>query len=166
MIVKLLSEDQIELIKKNITTIEKDMKQILTCDNVIVTQMSPMEQIQQRFWRPVYDRLAGLYDAVDWLTGNTTHRFRLRALPYLPPADSRLLEIGFGSGRLHLELAPEYQLAGLDRAFGMARLTQRRLSARKFYPGYVLVRMHLTDESWHLVKDTPKVIRMNQVLPG
>ena len=34
---------------------------------------------------------------------------------------------------------------------------QRRLSARKFYPGYVLVRMELTDESWHLVKDTPKV---------
>jgi ubiquinone/menaquinone biosynthesis C-methylase UbiE len=88
------------------------------------------EQIQKRFWRPVYDRLAGLYDAVDWFTGNTTHRFRLRALPYLPPAGSRLLEIGFGSGRLHLELAPEYELAGLDRAFGMVRLTQRRLLAR------------------------------------
>jgi transcriptional antiterminator NusG len=34
---------------------------------------------------------------------------------------------------------------------------ERRLSARKFYPGYVLVRMELTDDSWHLVKDTPKV---------
>ncbi len=34
---------------------------------------------------------------------------------------------------------------------------QRRLSARKFYPGYVLVHMELTDDSWHLVKDTPKV---------
>ncbi len=34
---------------------------------------------------------------------------------------------------------------------------ERKLSARKFYPGYVLVRMELTDESWHLVKDTPKV---------
>lgn len=28
---------------------------------------------------------------------------------------------------------------------------------RKFYPGYVLVKMDLTDESWHLVKNTPKV---------
>jgi transcription termination/antitermination protein NusG len=28
---------------------------------------------------------------------------------------------------------------------------------RKFFPGYVLVRMDLTDESWNLVKNTPKV---------
>lgn len=28
---------------------------------------------------------------------------------------------------------------------------------RKFFPGYVLVKMELTDESWHLVKTTPKV---------
>jgi len=28
---------------------------------------------------------------------------------------------------------------------------------RKFFPGYVLVKMDLDDESWHLVKDTPKV---------
>ena len=34
---------------------------------------------------------------------------------------------------------------------------ERKLSHRKFYPGYVLVKMELTDESWHLVKDTPKV---------
>jgi len=34
---------------------------------------------------------------------------------------------------------------------------ERKLSHRKFYPGYVLVKMELTDKSWHLVKDTPKV---------
>ena len=28
---------------------------------------------------------------------------------------------------------------------------------RKFFPGYVLVNMEMTDESWHLVKNTPKV---------
>lgn len=28
---------------------------------------------------------------------------------------------------------------------------------RKFFPGYVLIKMELTDETWHLVKDTPKV---------
>ncbi|WP_207457975.1 transcription termination/antitermination protein NusG [Azospirillum sp. SYSU D00513] len=30
-------------------------------------------------------------------------------------------------------------------------------SERKFFPGYVLIKMDLTDESWHLVKNTPKV---------
>ena len=88
------------------------------------------QTIQRRFWAPVYDRLAGLYDAVDWFTGNATHRLRRRALRYLPPAGSRVLEIGFGSGRLHLELAERYDMAGLDRASGMSRLTQRRLAAR------------------------------------
>ena len=28
---------------------------------------------------------------------------------------------------------------------------------RKFFPGYVLIRMDLTDETWHLVKNAPKV---------
>ena len=28
---------------------------------------------------------------------------------------------------------------------------------RKFFPGYVLVKMTLTDDTWHLVKNTPKV---------
>lgn len=30
-------------------------------------------------------------------------------------------------------------------------------SERKFFPGYILVNMDLSDESWHLVKNTPKV---------
>ena len=30
-------------------------------------------------------------------------------------------------------------------------------SERKFYPGYVLAQMEMTDETWHLVKNTPKV---------
>jgi transcriptional antiterminator NusG len=28
---------------------------------------------------------------------------------------------------------------------------------RKFFPGYVLIKMELTDDTWHLVKDVPKV---------
>ncbi|MHB8534497.1 MAG: transcription termination/antitermination protein NusG [Sulfuricaulis sp.] len=34
---------------------------------------------------------------------------------------------------------------------------QKRTSERKFFPGYVLVKMEMDDESWHLVKDVPKV---------
>ena len=35
---------------------------------------------------------------------------------------------------------------------------QKRRSERKFFPGYVLVQMDLDDETWHLVKDVPKVL--------
>ncbi|NLI81737.1 MAG: transcription termination/antitermination protein NusG [Deltaproteobacteria bacterium] len=34
---------------------------------------------------------------------------------------------------------------------------QRKASSRKFYPGYILVQMELDDETWHLVRHTPKV---------
>lgn len=35
---------------------------------------------------------------------------------------------------------------------------QKKKSTRKFFPGYVLVEMELNDDSWHLVKDTPRVL--------
>ncbi|HHL32588.1 MAG TPA: transcription termination/antitermination protein NusG [Oceanospirillales bacterium] len=38
------------------------------------------------------------------------------------------------------------------------RKGQKRQSERKFFPGYVLVEMEMNDESWHLVKETPKVL--------
>jgi transcriptional antiterminator NusG len=37
------------------------------------------------------------------------------------------------------------------------RRGQKVNAERKFFPGYVLVKMELSDEAWHLVKDTPKV---------
>lgn len=38
------------------------------------------------------------------------------------------------------------------------RAGQKRKSERKFFPGYVLVEMDMDDASWHLVKDTPRVM--------
>jgi transcriptional antiterminator NusG len=35
---------------------------------------------------------------------------------------------------------------------------QRRKSERKFYPGYVLVQMDMDEQTWHLVRDVPKVL--------
>ncbi|MDI6688159.1 MAG: transcription termination/antitermination protein NusG [Desulfobacterales bacterium] len=34
---------------------------------------------------------------------------------------------------------------------------KRKESSRKFYPGYILVKMELNDETWHIVNDTAKV---------
>jgi len=58
--------------------------------------------------------------------------------------------------------------AGLEEMFGQIlvpteevvemREGQKRKSDRKFFPGYVLVQMEMTDETWHLVKDVPRVM--------
>ena len=34
---------------------------------------------------------------------------------------------------------------------------KRKTSQRKIFPGYILVRMELNEETWHIVKDTPKI---------
>jgi len=34
---------------------------------------------------------------------------------------------------------------------------ERKTSTRKFFPGYILIEMELDNETWHIVKDTPKV---------
>ncbi len=51
---------------------------------------------------------------------------------------------------LHDVLVPTEEVVELRRG-------SKVKSERKFFPGYVLVNMDLTDETWHLVKDTPKV---------
>jgi len=33
---------------------------------------------------------------------------------------------------------------------------EKKTSKRKFFPGYILVKMELDDDTWHLVKDTPR----------
>ena len=35
---------------------------------------------------------------------------------------------------------------------------QKRKSERKFFPGYVLVQMEMDDDTWHLVKNVPRVM--------
>jgi transcriptional antiterminator NusG len=34
---------------------------------------------------------------------------------------------------------------------------QKRTTKRRFFPGYILVKMFLNDETWHIVKNTPKI---------
>ncbi|MFB3926265.1 MAG: transcription termination/antitermination protein NusG [Syntrophales bacterium] len=34
---------------------------------------------------------------------------------------------------------------------------EKKTSKRKFFPGYILIRMEMNDDTWHIVKNTPKV---------
>ncbi len=64
-------------------------------------------------------------------------------------------------------LQERVQRAGMEDQFGQILVPmeevvemkggQKSISERKFFPGYVLVQMEMSDETWHLVKNTPKV---------
>ena len=65
-------------------------------------------------------------------------------------------------------LEERIKLHGMEDKFGQIlvpteevvemRDGQKRKSSRKFFPGYVLIQMDMDDDSWHLVKDAPKVM--------
>jgi len=64
-------------------------------------------------------------------------------------------------------LQDRIQRSGMQEQFGQILVPveevvemksgQKNISERKFFPGYVLVEMEMTDDTWHLVKNTPKV---------
>ncbi|QFT53407.1 transcription termination/antitermination protein NusG [Microbulbifer sp. THAF38] len=70
--------------------------------------------------------------------------------------------------RVASSLKERIELHEMDHLFGEVlvpteevvemRAGQKRKSERKFFPGYVLVEMELNDDTWHLVKETPRVL--------
>jgi transcriptional antiterminator NusG len=69
--------------------------------------------------------------------------------------------------KVKLNLEERVRMFGVQDKFGEVLIPsetvvelkngERRTSSRKFFPGYILVRMELDNETWHVVKDTPKV---------
>jgi transcriptional antiterminator NusG len=69
--------------------------------------------------------------------------------------------------RVVQELTNRIKAQGMESQFGEIRVPKetvvemkagkRRNVERKFFPGYVLVQMEMADETWHLVRNTPKV---------
>jgi transcription termination/antitermination protein NusG len=65
-------------------------------------------------------------------------------------------------------LTERIKRAGLEAKFGQILVPTeevmeikdgvKRMTERKFFPGYVLVQMAMDEETWHLVKSTPKVM--------
>ncbi len=70
--------------------------------------------------------------------------------------------------KVKASLEERIKLHGLEDKFGKIMIPteevvemkegQRRRSERKFFPGYVLVQMELDEDTWHLVKEVPKVL--------
>jgi len=69
--------------------------------------------------------------------------------------------------KVKLNLEERIRQLGAEESFGEVLIPsetvvelkngERKTSTRKFFPGYILVRMELNNETWHIVKDTAKV---------
>lgn len=69
--------------------------------------------------------------------------------------------------RVKLALQEKIKSLGKEEFFGQITVPteqvvelvkgKKKTSSRKFYPGYIMVQMALTDETWHIVQDTDKV---------
>lgn len=70
--------------------------------------------------------------------------------------------------KVRAALEERIKLSGFAEKFGRVmvpaeevvemRAGQKRKSERKFFPGYVLIEMELDDDTWHMVKETPRVM--------
>ncbi|MBN1382200.1 MAG: transcription termination/antitermination protein NusG [Deltaproteobacteria bacterium] len=69
--------------------------------------------------------------------------------------------------RVKLSLQERIESAGMQDYFSDILIPEedivelvsgaKKTSKRKFFPGYILVRMEMNEETWHIVKNTPKV---------
>jgi transcriptional antiterminator NusG len=69
--------------------------------------------------------------------------------------------------RVRQNLRQRIEAMGMQEKFGDIRIPtetlvemkggKRREIQRKFFPGYIIIEMEMSDEAWHLVKNTPKV---------
>ncbi len=81
-----------------------------------------------------------------WYVVHTFSNFENKAkLSLLERARQRDLEDKFGEILVPVETVQE------------VRNGQRRTSTRKFFPGYIIVQMEMTDETWHVVNNTDKI---------
>ncbi len=86
------------------------------------------------------------------------------------PKDMRWYVVQAYSGyevKVRISLLERIRQQHMEASFGEVLIPQesvqesrggnRRVSARTFYPGYIFVEMILNEQTWHLIKDTPKV---------
>jgi transcription termination/antitermination protein NusG len=58
---------------------------------------------------------------------------------------------------LHMDGKIGKVLVPVERVQELGKGGQRKIASRKFFPGYIFVNMILDDETWHVIKNTPKI---------
>jgi transcriptional antiterminator NusG len=58
---------------------------------------------------------------------------------------------------LHMEDKIGEVLVPIERVQELGKGGSRKISSRKFFPGYIFVNMVFSNETWHVIKNTPKI---------
>ncbi len=82
-----------------------------------------------------------------WYILHTYSGFEQRVVQTL----HEMMRLGQDEGLIHEVVMPTEKVVELGKG------GKKRTTTRKFYPGYVMIRMTMTDYSWHLVQNIPKV---------
>jgi len=96
---------------------------------------------------PVNSESAAAQSAGHWYILHTYSGFEQRVEQMI----RELMRTGQDNGCIHDVVVPT------ERVIELGKGGQKRTTTRKFYPGYVMVRMTMTDLSWHMVQNIPKV---------
>ncbi|MDD4730328.1 MAG: transcription termination/antitermination protein NusG [Desulfovibrio sp.] len=91
------------------------------------------------------------------LTGGSSQRARWYILHTYSGFEQRveqtireMMRTGQDSGLIEEVVMPTEKVVEMVKG-------EKRTTTRKFYPGYVMIKMIMTDDSWHLIQDIPKV---------
>ncbi len=82
----------------------------------------------------------------EWFVVNTYSGFEQKVKDHLM---KRISDSGLGE-KVQQILIPTEQIAEI-------REGKKKISQRKFYPGYILMQMEMNDDLWHLIRSTPRV---------
>ncbi len=93
----------------------------------------------------------GKEEKLKWYVVNTYSGFEHKAKKSL---QQRIIQESLED---HFGDLEEGILIPVEKVVENAKGGAKKTSERKFYPGYMLIHMILTDETWHLVKTTPKI---------
>ena len=96
---------------------------------------------------PVNSESASAREAGHWYILHTYSGFEQRVEQMI----RELMRSGQDQGCIHDVVVPT------EKVIELGKNGQKRTTTRKFYPGYVMVRMTMTDLSWHQVQNIPKV---------
>ena len=96
---------------------------------------------------PVNSESVSAQEAGHWYILHTYSGFEQRVEQMI----RELMRSGQDQGCIHEVVVPT------EKVIELGKNGQKRTTTRKFYPGYVMVRMTMTDLSWHQVQNIPKV---------